>query len=181
MILISRNVNGLSRTCQGSSLLELPVVLWVLFVVLFLPMLGLASLTLRSSIMDTLARDAVHAAAKAHTFATDSTEGPSAISLAESTVRNGLSSFPGISASDVDTQILAIDILSGAITRSGAPLSEVDSSKFIYQLETSVRAQVDPVFPGNSAIFGNVPGLSVPMNIQYTAREMFENAQGLRQ
>lgn len=169
------------RCSSGSTLLELPVMLWVLFIVLFIPMLCLASITLRGAIMDSIAREAAHVAAKARTFSAATTEGPSAEEAASTTVTDRLSAFPGISASSVDTQIVLTEISTGTITRSDAPLATVDTSKFIYQIETTVRGEIDPLVPGNPAIFGNMPGLSAPMKVQYTSREMFENAQGLTQ
>ncbi len=167
------------RDSRGSTLVELPVMLWLLFIVLFIPMLGLASITLRGALMDSVVRDAVHVASKSLTFATSSADGPSATQAAQDTLTNRLSAFPGITASSVESRIVITEISSGTITRSTVPLATVDSSKFIYQLETTARGQIDPLIRGNQAIFGSIPGLSTPMSLEYTAREMFENPQGL--
>lgn len=167
------------RFQKGSVLLELPIALWIIFAILFVPLVGLVSINIRGTIMDAIVKDAVHAASKARTFNTSSADGPSAVESAQSVVSQRLAGFPGISASQINTRIILTDITSGSISRSNSPLTLVDSSRFIYQVETAVTGQVDPLFGGNSAIFGNLPGFTSPLPVQYSAREMFENPQGL--
>ena len=167
------------RSQRGSSLLELPLMLWVMFGLLFVPMLALASITLRGSVMDSVVRDAAHVASKARTFAANTPEGLGAREAATATVTDRLSAFPGITASAVDATILITNISSGVITRSNTPLVAVDSSRNIYQIETTVRGTVAPLLGGNAAIFGNVPGFTTPIQVSHNAREMCENPQGL--
>lgn len=169
----------LLRTQSGSSLLELPLMLWVMFALLFVPMVSLASITLRGAILDSVARDAAHVASKARTFATNTTDGVCAKEAATTEVAQRLAPFPGITVTATDTRILTTDIASGTIIPSNTSLATVDSSRNIYQIETSLRGVVQPVLGGNSAIFGNIPGFTTPLLVTHTAREMFENPQGL--
>lgn len=168
-----------NRRESGSSLLEIPLVLWVMFGLLFVPMLALASITLRGAILDSVVRDAAHVASKARTFATNTDEGLCAREAATNTVNEKLAAFPGLTANSVDTAILTTNIASGAITRSNIALTSVDSSRNIYQVETTVRATVDPLLGGNAAVFGPIPGFTTPMSVSHQSREMFENTQGL--
>lgn len=167
------------RKQRGSSLLELPLMLWVMFALLFVPMISLASITLRGAILDSVARDAAHVASKSRTYATNTDEGICAKEAAQTEVGQRLAPFTGIVASAVDTTILTTDITSGNVSRSNTALLNVDSSRNIYQIETSVRGTVQPVLGGNLAIFGNIPGFTTPLAVTHTAREMFENPQGL--
>lgn len=167
------------RKQSGSSLLELPLMLWVMFGLLFVPMLSLASITLRGAILDSVVRDAAHVASKSRTYGTNTAEGVCAKEAAETEVGQRLAPFLGIAASSVDTTILTTDIASGNVFRSNTALVNVDSSRNIYQIETSVRGTVQPVLGGNLAIFGNIPGFTTPLLVTHTAREMFENPQGL--
>lgn len=168
------------RKQNGSSILEIPVSLWLVLVVIFTPMLALASITLRSTLLNIAVQDTVQGAAKARTFELASADGPSAKDLAQQIFSEHLKAFSGLNAGNVALEIISTDINSGVITRSPSKLSlPADTNTSVYQLEATAIASIDPVFPANEQIFGKIPGFTTPMNVKFSARQMFENTQGL--
>ncbi len=169
------------RKSTGSSILEIPVAIWLVLVVLFIPMLGLSAITLKSTLLNIAVQDAIHAAAKAKTFEQSTDEGPSATQIATDVFTQGLAQFPGLAdSSSIDLDILEIGLVNQQLTRRSAKLLlPADSSQSTYQIEGTATASIDPLFPLNKEIFGSIPGLSDKMLLTFRAREMFETPQGL--
>lgn len=178
----SRRKSIAVRSKNGSSLLELPCTLLVFFVMLLLPMLNLATTSLRCSLMGMAAQEGAHAAAKARTYESGTTEKPAAISVASAVVNEAASRFSGLIVENVSTNIIITDSTSGSVSKQSARLiTPPDSSRFIYQIETNVRARVEPLFVVNNSLFGDIPGLTSAIPMSYSTREMFENPSGLTQ
>lgn len=169
-----------ARSKSGTSIIEVPFSIWLIFTMILMPMLAVGTVTLRSSLMNAVVQDGAHAAAKAKTFEVGTADKPSAITLGKQTILEMVAKFPGLTIDNVDTDILITDVDSGAKSRSEDKLSvPADSSKFIYQIETVATGKIEPVFAFNSDMFGTVPGLNAPIVVSYVAREMAENPQGL--
>ena len=168
------------RKANGSTLLELPVSLWMVFVVFMMPMIALSSITMRATLMMVAVQDAVQGAAKAKSFTTSGADGLSAKDIATARFANFLSNFAGLQASAIDLDIVQTTIVSGQIQRFRDQLpSPSDTNFFMYQIEGKTTASIDPIFPANEQIFGRVAGLTTPIQITLSARQMAENAQGL--
>ncbi|MBX9567367.1 MAG: hypothetical protein K2X77_00665 [Candidatus Obscuribacterales bacterium] len=176
----SENRRSGKRNSKGSSLLEIPVSLWMVFVVFFVPMLALGSITLRATLLSLSVHDAIQAAAKARTFNQSSADGKSAKQIASEVFRAHLQLFPVIASSEIDLDILQTNFTNQQITRSEDTLtSSADTSRNVYQIEGTAIASIDPLIPFNSSIFGSIQGLTEPLNVSFSSRQMFENAQGL--
>lgn len=167
------------RLSHGYSLLELPMMMWVVFLVILMPMVALATMTLKATLMNAAVQDGVNVAAKAKTFQSGTADKPAATTLADGAIRNVASKFAGLSVQSITTDIVVTPVAGGAVTRSGKLTIPADTSRFIYQVETVAKAKIDPLLPLNPAMVGNIPGLSAPMFISYAARQMAENPQGL--
>lgn len=169
------------RSNKASTLLELPVSIWMVFIVFFMPMMSLASITLKSTLLAIAVQDTVHEAARARAFATSSDEQASAKDLANTRFAEIMQAFPGLRASStVDVDILITNVNSGATTRSEEQLTQAaDSNLNVYQIEVSAQGIIDPLIQGNPDLFGVIPGFTAPAVISYSARQMFENPQGL--
>lgn len=165
---------------SGSSLLEIPLSIWLTIVVLFMPMLALASITLRCTLANIVVQEAVHAAAKARTFKQASPEGSSAAQIAENLFQEQKKTFSGLNIGPLDLDVLSIKVSDGTVSRSEEQLLiPADSARFVYQIEGTAPCVIDPIFPVQAEIFKQIPGLTAPMKIQFSARQMFENTQGL--
>lgn len=173
---------GARRKANGSSLLEIPVVLWLTFVVLMMPLLSMATITLRSALMNCAVQDGAHDAAKARTFETGTADKPSAVVLAQTAIKRTADKFSGLVVDSVQTNIVTTPVAAGAVQRQASKLTiPADTSRFIYQIETVANGHIDPPFRLNADVFGRVPGLTTPVAVSYVAREMAENPQGLNQ
>ena len=178
----SMNSNGgrKQRRNRGTSIIEVPVSIWMVFVMLLMPMLGLASITLRVALMNAVVQDAAHSASRGKTFDTATPGKPSVKDLAKATVLETLKKFSGLSVNSIDSDILITNIENGDVTRSEEKLTTpADSSRFIYQVEVAVKGRIDPIFGTDASFFGRVPGLTEAMPIAYVARQMAETPQGL--
>ncbi len=168
------------RKANGSTILELPIGLWVCLILFFMPMLALATITFRNTMFNIMVQDMAHAAAKGSTFATTTADGPSCKDLADSSLAAHLKALPGIVPGATTIAIVTTPINGSSSVRTTSSLSlPADSSKNVYQIEVQLSAKLDPLFALNSDIFPQVPGLTSPMNITCASREMAENPQGL--
>lgn len=170
------------RTSKGSSLLELPCTLLVFFIMLLMPMLNLATTTLRCSLMSTAVQEGAHAASKAKTYQNGSSDKPAATVVAPDVVKLVASKFSGLIVDDVETSIVITDSVNGSVNRQATKLTTpADTTRFIYQIETNVKAHVEPLMKFDSTLFGTVPGLTSAIPMSYSSRELFENPNGLSQ
>ncbi len=168
------------RSSRGSSLLEVPVSLWMVFVVFFMPFLAMGSITLRATLLSLSVHDAIQAAAKARTFNADSADGKSAKTIAREVFEAHTKAFPGLNLSGFDLDIIQTNFTNGQITRSEDTLTApANTSTNVYQIEASAIATIEPLIPLNRNIVGSIQGLTEPINVNFTSRQMFENAQGL--
>ncbi len=169
------------RKSNGSSVAEMPAVLWVLFVLLTFPLVDLAAVTMRYTFLLTTSREAVMVASRAKTFYADSSVlDPSARNLASATAYYSASRFTGITVTSVQTRIVATDLNTNSISYYDTPLTlPADSATSLYSFETTVTGSIQPLLPFRGPAYTNVPGLTGPMTVAISSQKMCENIQGL--
>lgn len=174
------SMGGKRRRKRGSAIVEAPIAIWLAILGLFMPLLCLATITLRYAFMITAAHEAAYQAAISKTFSTDvSTTDLCAINAADTTARSVASNFSGINITNVSTRIIQSDSQTSSLQVHSAKLNiPADTSRYVYVLETTVSGLVQPLISGHS-LFGDVPGLTGPMQVQVTSRKLAENPQGL--
>ncbi len=173
----------MSRKKHGSLIVDAPLALWILFVLITIPMIDLAAVMIRYTFLVAASRDAASAASKAKSFLADisSTE-KSAVNLAVTTANRTASSFAEVTINQVNTRIVITDLASLAVSRRNAPLaSPADTDLNLYEIETLVDGQVNPLIPFTSGLLPGVPGLSAPIRVSVVSRQFVENPQGLNQ
>lgn len=161
---------------------ELPIALWVLFVVLTLPMIDMATIGLRTTFLVAAAHDAVHAASRAKSFSSPVTANdPSATQTATSQVAQDISRFREITVNNVTTNMVITDINNGQTTRRNTPLTTpADINTNTYSIEVLVTAQIRPLITFNAGgLLPNIPGLSAPVVVTCAAQEFSEYPSGL--
>jgi len=181
-----------SRTQRGASYItEFPLAIMVLLVVVAFPLLCLATITLRISLLSSIAKDLAHAASKAETFQTAQGGKPSACDIVKDLAPRLASNYPGITFVGDPSQLQpSIVILDSSDPNSqpdvrdpGVKLTDsdpIDTSRYVYMIRVDVPAQVDPLIKLNSDMLGNIPGLTTPIPITQEGMENFENAPGLK-
>jgi hypothetical protein len=160
---------------RGYSVVELPMAMWILFIGLLFPLVILASMGYRTSILYFAADSAARKAAKAPTY-TD------AVSRVSTALTTNLATFTGISAASPTISVLSKPITGGAskITKGKLAPGSVDTSKNLYFVITTVDADLDPLVKFNSLWMGNsIPGLTGPFHLQLSLESYCENPNGL--
>lgn len=170
------------RNNRASFIAEAPIAIWLLLFMFTLPFIDMASILLRYTFFVAAARDGVHAAARSKTFLMNpSSSQLSAINTAPPAVALTANSFTEISISNVATRILETNITTRQVRRYTSPLTApADSSINLYELETVVTGQINPLLTVNS-YFPMIPGLTAPVPVVVAAREYCEYPQGLNQ
>ena len=166
-----------NRSGAGSAMAELPFILFILFIGLLAPLMILASIGYRGSILYFAADSAVRKAAKAPTF-TD------ANSRAAAVLTTNLGPFSGISVSAPTLSILVKPIAGGTPTVYTSKLAagSVDSSKSLYFVMQKVDADLSPLVAFNGGWMGlSIPGLTQPFHLTFNQESYAENPTGLTQ
>ena len=172
------------RKALASSIAELPVAIFILFLILLLPLIDLATIAFRTSFIHSACHNAVHSAARAKTFKENGDKGElSAINIAKrdavATKENGLAGVD-FSANDVTVFIIGNPTKVGKPPlRTDSPLTAVSTKDYIYQVEVQVSGTVEPLVTLTPTLFGNVPGLTVPFPVTATYRQFSEHPAGL--
>jgi hypothetical protein len=146
-------------------------------------MVDLATVLLRYTFLVSAARDGVHAAARCKTFLTNASASEnSAVHAAPLAVQATASSFSEVQVNTVNTHILVTNITSHQVADYAIPLKQpADTGANIYELETILQGQVNPLINMDTGYFPGIPGLTAPIPVTVAAREYCENPQGLNQ
>jgi hypothetical protein len=165
---------------RGSVTVELPFVLWFLFVLILFPMLNLGTICLRSYFLFQSCHNAALTAAKAKSFETTSGTDLSAKDAATQ-VANGIASkWQGVRINSISTQIVQTKISDHTETVFSAKMpTPPDVNANTYQIRVTVTGETDPLLTFNLAFFGAIPGLTGPMVMTMNDQNFVENTQGL--
>ena len=173
--------NRNTRNTKGSSLVELPGVLFVILIMLTFPLINLAAVGLRATFLFSAIRLAAHEAACASSFQAGNS---SAIRAAQAILNSEQKSWNGIKTSALNVEILQTTVNSPFITKaSNVPLdpSKIDTSKFLYQIQVSVKGNVSPLVDIGHGFFPSIPGLNSPMNLAVSHSEYCEHPTAMFQ
>lgn len=173
------NLNGIRRQ-RGVAIAELPAALWLFLVCMLFPIIMLGTVSLRTSFLGLVAKEAAHAASRAKTFELTTKTDKSAKDLAQAAAENAALQFSGLIISNVDTGIIITSLDNQKTTRQTKKLDiPANTGQNLYSIEVIVSGAVEPLLQFNTEMFGKIPGLTTPIIISTAAREMFENPQGL--
>jgi len=178
-----RNRSKTCRNSQGSFIAEAPFAIWILLFLFTLPFLDLATVLLRYTFVVSATRDGAHAAAQSKTFFTNaSSSSLSAINNAPAAVARTAALFNEIQVNSVQARILATNINTQQVSIYTIPLTQpADETTFLYEIETIVQGNINPLVNMNIGILPTIPGLTAPVPVTVSAREYCEYPQGLNQ
>ncbi len=167
-----------ARKTSGSSLVELPFVLWIMFILVLFPLVDMTILGIRTLFVYGAAHNACISAARARSFATEVDGNPTAQELAQSGAAQAAAVVNGVHIATVTPNIIITNIQTGSQTTVPGPLKITpDSSVNFYQIQVSVSGSVDPFLPVPFPV--SVPGLNAPAQISFSDNQYFENPVGL--
>jgi hypothetical protein len=187
----AKKSSRLSLRMHGTSLAELPVGLWVIFVGIGMPLLCLTLTTVRFGLFLEAARQAADVAAQAQTYvnsvAPDGTSNLGSVVLAQNQAVTVASSFSGLSINpdDVKCWIVITPIATTGSSSSAAfgpntPLSTPpDPTQNLYQLRVDISGQIQPIVSMAMDGLISIPGLNAPMTVSASMTRVFENPPGL--
>lgn len=186
-------------------MVEMPVALTVFFIFLAFPLIDLATIALRTATVYLAVYNAAHDAARAATFQgpapTNSADPPFAKGTAIQIARDKALETKAacLAGTDFGPDDVKVRIVCSPLNKPPDPdrpnqgpkvefvqadnqrLSKKIDPDFVYSIEVTINAQVQPLFTLSSGLFGNVPGLTVPIPVSATARQFSENSEGLTQ
>ncbi len=172
------------RSAKGNQIAELGPTLWVLFIMLFLPLMALGTLGFRYALFVSAARLAASSGSQCFTFLADPAppQDRSAVSTAQQIANQAASAFTGIALTEVNCYIVTAPLAGGALSKQAVPLSSpADTSTSTYNFEVVLKGQLAPLVPLPSSWFMQIPGLSTPISTSAKASVLFESTQGLTQ
>jgi hypothetical protein len=168
------------RRRTGSVLLEGPFALWILFIILFFPLVNLCTICIRSTFLWCATHDATIYAARAMSFQSSVNGQPTAADLAELEAVRTANAFSGVHITNVLTEIVVTNNQTLAQTVQSTPLATpADTSDYSYQIQVAVSGNVDPFMPYVLSWFGTVPGLTKAYPVTFLDRQYCETPQGL--
>lgn len=159
-------------------LAELPLILWAVLMVIFFPLLDLATVFLRLSFLYGGIHFASISAGRANSFSRPIDSKPSAQGEALSKLNQMEKSFSGLSIKNINTAILVTNNDTLAVSSVSLPLAKAaDQSVNSYQIEVSADCSAEPLIP--IPIPFKIEGLNAPITVHLSAKQYCENPQGL--
>lgn len=166
------------RRKKASVAAELPLVLWVLFMVIGFPLLNLSAAFLRVTFLYAGIHFASFSAARANTFLTPIDGKPSAVAEGNAKLAQVKAAFSGLDVQNIKTEILVTNVNTLATTSSALPLSKpADQSVNTYQIQITADCLGAPLLPIPTPV--PIAGVSKPIVFTLSARQYCENPQGL--
>ncbi len=179
------NIQPYKARLRGTTMAELPLVLWVVFVGIGMPLLSLTLITARYALFVEAAREAADAACSCQIFMPAAgSSAMDAVSLAQTTAQTVAATFPGISLNNVTCSIVVTPLAGGTSTVGAANtalISAPDPSQNLYQLQVNLAGQIQPMLNVPTPEFVNIPGLSAPVAANISMTRVFQNPVGLTQ
>jgi hypothetical protein len=178
----------LTKRSSGTTIAEVPLGLWIVFVGIAFPIFVLAMMSVRFALFCEASREAAAAACQCQTFLTNPPPAPSgpsqlsAVNQALSTAQSVANLFPGVTVGSVQTSIVQTQISNQASTvyAAGTALSSpADTVANMYQIRVTVSGQVQPIITLPGGFLRSVPGATEPIPVTVTEDRVFENPGGL--
>ncbi|MBX9685186.1 MAG: hypothetical protein K2X27_00715 [Candidatus Obscuribacterales bacterium] len=168
------------RAKKGAKLVELPVIIWVVFIVFLFPLIDFCSLGIGAIFLFNACSQACLAASKARAYESSSTGYPSAQATALASAQAACAAWRGINLNSARTKIITTRISDQRqSSQLGKLSSPPDTTSNTYQIELTVNADIDPLIKLEFPLLGQIQGISAPLNLSVTQRNYFENSQGL--
>jgi hypothetical protein len=156
--------------------MELPAILFLAFIAVGLPLLGLATLSYRGAVFDTLVKSACSSASRAHSF-------HDAQAQASSLIQSGSESFNGITVENLNISIVTRNLESGSEIESFAPLApgSINSQSNLYFIKVSAKGSIRPIMQMHDGLLcsASVPGLTEPYKLAASCQLFAERPKGL--
>ena len=158
---------------NGQTVCELPLLLWLTFVGIGLPLCGLVSLAFRSALLTCMVNDCCVHASRAMSFSDAQTTVKQRLSI-------GCANFSGIQLCDCSVTVVAKRLDNGFEQESSSPISpaSIDTESTKYFLKLQVDGKISPLLPPGQNVL-QIPGLTCPYGVRISRQLYVENPLGL--
>jgi len=179
MMLVNHNKIHSKRRLRGTSIAELPLAMWVIFIGIGMPLLSLTLITVRYGMFVEAARQAADVACSTQTYGA----GSGAVYSAYNTASSIAAVFPGVNMYDCKCWIIVTPLYGSGpaqVIGPNTPLTTpADPSQNLYQIRVDLKGYIQPILAMPLPEFINIPGLSIPIDAQVSSTRVFENPPGL--
>lgn len=171
-----KQIERQSRRESGSMLSEMPAAMYIVFVGLLIPLIGLITLSYRYTMLYFAARDACYQAAKSATFT---------LAQTNAATRWGTDIAAWTGTTGTETLYIVIQPIGGGAETTSTtklPASPAPNAQnFVYFIRLVGTCDIQPLFKGASWEGLSIPGLTavVPVTLKY--QTYCENPSGLTQ
>jgi hypothetical protein len=167
----------MSRRHQANSVVELPLLIFVAFAVLFFPLAGLATFASRAAFFYSATKSACLAASRQPSFS-------EARIAALSSIASASSAFSGLKLKDCQVSILTRALATNSVQESfsALPADTIDTQKDFYFIRIVGTASVAPLLPVQSTFgtgLSSIPGLCRPFEYRASTELLAEHPIGL--
>jgi len=164
------------RSDLGAALTELPIFLFFVFIVVALPLLGLATLAYRDALFAFAVKNAASEAAKAPSF-------HAAQAVAAAKVSQGCGPFTGITVRTCQVSIISKNLTTAVETEYTTALNPatIDSHSNLYFVKVTANGLITPMVMGVGTSFWSfpIPGFTAPYPLNASSQVFFERPKGL--
>jgi hypothetical protein len=186
------SVSKTPRAQRGNFLAEYPIVLLVLFIVLFVPMLNICSIGIRAYFVRSAVLEAAHSAGNAPSFVVNTDappSGESAVNRIDRIINSFKTGFTGIAIPNpakIELLVQPLDPPGASPASNGDRVAlpadpGPDQEKNQYFVQVTVNALVSPLLSYSGPFLPDVPGLSGPMPLTFSGRQLIESPDGFTQ
>lgn len=151
---------------------------FIILVAILCPLVIVVTACLRYAYFLTTAHEAAAAACKCRTFRSDVLPDLSAVTTAQTKVRQQLGHYGGLTLSSCDVYLVQQSIANGQSVKSTVPLRvPPDPEHNLYQVEVSIHGTIDPFLSAPLAI----PCVTTPVHITASANRAMQYLEALTQ
>jgi hypothetical protein len=169
------------RRCRGYIISEHAAMLVILILGFIFPFLDLATVGLRYAFLTMAVHDAAHVSSTCSTFSSGSSDS-AVMDLVPPQIAYSLGTRWGFDNRVITVRVVAARVPDGMLAFSEPNLpftGTVDTQNWVYTNEVTVKADLQPLISFSSPFLPGIPGISAPINVVVSAKEVSENPAGL--
>jgi hypothetical protein len=175
-----------SRNCRASAIAEFPVAMGIFLLVIFFPLLDLATIYMGVQAVHSAARVAAVQGAKQNTYqqmqsvaqGTANSASNNNVSIGNVVVTFYRTQFAPDPTADPPQTTMPANATPQVIDPSQGGV-EVNTYAYIYQVQVTATGSVSGLVMMSPDVFGKVPGLTVPIPVTATSTATLEYPKGL--
>jgi hypothetical protein len=161
-----------SRSVIASSIAEIPLALFLIFIGLMFPLIALSTITYQAIILQVAVRDSCRAASRSSTWTLAKVNSMAVFD-------RDIHAFHGIKAEATPVIVIRAPDNSEKVTGDKLSLGSIEETEALYLVRISARAELTPIFAGGNWQGLKIPGFTAPMILSASDQIVSENPESL--